>query len=203
MSTMENISRSRIAFAPPGSALTIVLVGVTVVATLYLAREVLVPIALAVLLSFVLAPLVRLLRRWYLPRSVAVIFSVLVAFSVILSLGALMASQVNQLATDLPQYQSTLREKIQSLRGAATGTGTLERASDVLQELGKELDKPQRGSPAASPGVDMAVPNKPITVEVKQPDPSALQTLVALITPLIHPLTTTGIVIIFVIFILF
>ncbi len=111
------------------------------------------------LLSFVLAPLVRLLRRWYLPRSVAVIFSVLLAFSVILSLGALMASQVNQLATDLPQYQSTLREKIHSLRGAATGTGTLERASDVLQELGKELDKPQRpGSPVASPGVEMAGP---------------------------------------------
>jgi predicted PurR-regulated permease PerM len=200
---MENISRSRIAFSPPGSALTIVLVGVIIVATLYFAREVLVPIALAVLLSFVLAPLVQLLRRWYFPRSVAVIFSVLVAFSVILGLGALMASQVNQLATDLPRYQSTLREKIQSLRGAATGTGTLERASDVLQELGKELDKPQRGSPVASPGVDVAVPNKPITVEVKQPDPSALQTLVALITPLIHPLTTTGIVIIFVIFILF
>jgi predicted PurR-regulated permease PerM len=201
---MENISRSRIAFAPPGSALTIVLVGVTVVATLYLAREVLVPIALALLLSFVLAPLVQLLRRWYLPRSVAVIFSVLVAFSVILGLGALMASQVNQLATDLPRYQSTLREKIQSLRGAATGTGTLERASDVLQELGKELDKPQRtGSPLASPGVDLAVTNKPITVELKQPDPSALQTLVALITPLIHPLTTTGLIIIFVIFILF
>ena len=201
---MENISRSRIAFSPPGSAITIVLVGVVVVATLYFAREVLVPIALALLLSFVLAPLVQLLRRWYLPRSVAVIISVLVAFFVILGLGALMASQVNQLATDLPRYQSTLREKIQSLRGAATGTGTLERASDVLQELGKELDKPQRmGSPVASPGVDMAVPNKPIPVEVKQPDPSALQTLVALITPLIHPLTTTGIVIIFVIFILF
>jgi predicted PurR-regulated permease PerM len=200
---MENISRSRIGFSPPGSTLTTVLVGVIVVGTLYFAREVLVPIALALLLSFVLAPLVRLLRRWYLPRSVAVVFSVLLAFSVILSLGALMASQVNQLANDLPQYQSTLREKIHSLRGAATGTGTLERASDVLQELGKELDKPQRpGSPAASPGVESGVPNKPITVEVKQPDPSALQTLVALITPLIHPLTTTGIVVIFVIFIL-
>ena len=66
---MENISRSRIAFSPPGSAITIVLVGVIVVATLYFAREVLVPIALALLLSFVLAPLVQLLRRWYLPHS--------------------------------------------------------------------------------------------------------------------------------------
>src|SRR4029078_499759 len=49
---------------------------------------------------------------------------------------------------------------------------------------------------------DGAGPDKPITVEVKQPDPGALQTLVVLISPLIHPLTTTGIVVIFVIFIL-
>jgi predicted PurR-regulated permease PerM len=196
---MENVSRYRISASASGSTLTTVLVGVVVVATLYFAREILVPIALALLLSFVLAPLVQLLRRLYLPRSAAVVLSVLIAFSVILSFGGLMASQVNQLANDLPRYQSTLREKIQSLRGAAGGTGTLERASDVLQELGRELDKPQR---TASPGVESAAPNKPITVEIKQPDPSALQTLVALITPLIQPLTTTGIVIIFVIFIL-
>src|SRR4030095_39062 len=49
---------------------------------------------------------------------------------------------------------------------------------------------------------DSAPPSKPITVEVKQPDPGALQTVVALIAPLIHPLTTSGIVLIFVIFIL-
>ena len=196
---MENVSRYRISAPASGSTLTTVLVGAVVVATLYFAREILVPIALALLLSFVLAPLVQLLRRLYLPRSIAVVLSVLIAFSVILSFGGLMVSQVNQLANDLPRYQSTLRDKIQSLRGAATGTGTLERASDVLQELGRELDKPQR---TGSSRVESTAPNKPITVEIKQPDPSALQTLVALITPLIQPLTTTGIVIIFVIFIL-
>jgi predicted PurR-regulated permease PerM len=200
---MADISRPRIGLPIAGSALTTVLLVVVVIAALYFAREVLVPIALAVLLSFVLAPLVRLLRSWYLPRSVGVILSVFMAFAVIFSLGALMVSQVNQLASDLPRYQSTLREKIQSLRGAAAGTGTLERASEVLLELGKELDKPQRsGPPTVSLGTESAPPNRPIPVEVKQPDPGALQTLVSLITPLVHPLTTTGIVIIFVIFIL-
>jgi predicted PurR-regulated permease PerM len=179
-----------------------VLLVVVVIAALYFAREVLVPIALALLLSFVLAPLVRILRHWYAPRALAVVFAVIVAFAVIFGLGALMISQVNQLATDLPRYQSTLRDKIQSLRGATAGTGTLERASEVLKELGKELDKPQRNAaPTIGLGPD-SVPSKPIPVELKQPDPGALQTLVALITPLIHPLTTTGIVIIFVIFIL-
>lgn len=112
-----------------GSALTTVVLGVIVVTALYFGREVLVPIALAVLMSFVLAPLVRVLQGLYVPRVLAVMVSVLVAFVAVFSLGALMVSQVNQLASDLPGYQSTLREKIQSLRGATGGTGTLERAS--------------------------------------------------------------------------
>jgi len=190
---------------PAASVLPTTLLVIGVVAALYFAREVLVPIALALLLSFVLAPVVRFLRIWYAPRVLAVVVAVIVAFAVIFGLGALMVAQVTQLATDLPGYQSTLRDKIQSLRGATAGTGTLERASEVLQELGKELDKPSQRNPAALAlpvGQENPPQNKPIPVEVKQPDPGALQTLVALIAPLIHPLTTTGIVIIFVIFIL-
>ena len=187
----------------PASALTTMLFTVVIVAALYFGREVLVPIALALLLSFALAPLVRFLQGWHVPRMFAVIFVVLIAFAAIFSLGALMVSQVNQLASDLSRYQSTLREKIQSLRGTAAGTDTLERASQVLQDLSSELDKPRTNRPAiglqnnAGPS-----PDRPIPVEVKQPDPGALQTLVALITPLVHPLATTGIVVIFVIFIL-
>jgi predicted PurR-regulated permease PerM len=187
----------------PASALTTMLFTVVIVSALYFGHEVLVPIALALLLSFALAPLVRFLQGWHVPRMFAVIFVVLIAFAAIFSLGALMVSQVNQLASDLPRYQSTLREKIQSLRGAAAGTGTLERASQVLQDLSSELDKPRANRPAnglqsnAGPS-----PDRPIPVEVRQPDPGALQTLAALITPLVHPLATTGIVVIFVIFIL-
>jgi predicted PurR-regulated permease PerM len=188
-------------FADAGSALSTVLMAVVVVSALYFGREVLVPIALAVLMSFVLAPLVRLLQRWYLPRLLAVAVVVLIAFGAIFSLGSLMVSQVNQLAGELPRYQSTLREKIQSLRAAAAATGTLERASEVLQDLSSELDKPNRATTPPLTGASATLP-KPIPVEVRQPDPGALQTLVALISPLIHPLATTGIVVIFVIFIL-
>src|ERR1700676_1656149 len=187
----------------PASALTTMLFTVVIVSALYFGREVLVPIALALLMSFALAPLVRFLQGWHVPRTIAVIFVVLAAFAGVFSLGALMVSQVNQLASDLPRYQSTLREKIQSLRGAAAGTGTLERASEVLQNLSSELDKPAASrSSTVLPASPSTSPARPIPVEVKQPDPGALQTLVALITPLIHPLATTGIVIIFVIFIL-
>src|ERR1700719_4481298 len=194
--------RHQISNAVPASSLATLLFTVVIVSALYFGREVLVPIALALLMSFALAPLVRLLQGWRIPRMFAVIFVVLIAFAAVFSLGALMVSQVNQLASDLPRYQSTLREKIQSLRGAAAGTGTLERASQVLQNLSSELDKPRANRPAIALPTNAASPDRPIPVEVKQPDPGALQTLVALITPLIHPLATTGIVIIFVIFIL-
>jgi predicted PurR-regulated permease PerM len=185
----------------PVSTLTAVLIAVVVIGGLYFGREVLVAVALALLLSFVLAPLVRLLEGWYFPRGAAVIVVVLIAFAAIFGLGALMLSQVNQLAGDLPSYQSTLREKIRSLRGAAAGTGTLERASEILQDLSREIDKPNNSGPGLQPA-GRALPDRPIPVEVRQPDPGALQTLVALITPLIKPLTTTGIVLVFVVFIL-
>ena len=179
------------------------LLAVIVVAALYFGREVLVPIALAVLLSFVLAPFVRLLQLWYVPRIVAVVGVTLLALVVALGLAALMVAQVNQLASELPRYKSTLREKIQNLRGVVAGTGTLERASEVLKGLQKEIERSENPPPGNIPTGDQPSPTRPIPVEVRQPPPGALQTLVALITPLIFPLTTTGVVFIFVIFILF
>ena len=189
--------------AKSGNSLTTVLVAAAIVAALYFGREVLLPIALAVLLNFVLAPPVRLLQRLYLPRFAAVTIVVLLAFGVISGLAALMFAQVSQLAGDLPRYQSNLGEKIQALRGAATASGTLEQASQVLRNLQKELDRPKSAKPTSPTTPDAsALPDRPIPVEVRQPDPGALQTLATLIAPLIHPLATTGIIIIFVVFIL-
>lgn len=184
------------------STLTTILISVIVVATLYLAREVLVPVALAILLSFVLSPPVRILQRWKTPSSLAVIVVVLFAFGAIFALGSFMVAQVNQLASDLPTYQTTLREKINSVRSIAGGTGTLERASTILKDLGKEIDKPDT-SPSTDKTIDADRSGaRPIPVEVRQPDPGAFRTLVSLISPLIQPLTATGIVLIFVIFVL-
>src|ERR1700722_19511639 len=186
------------------ASLTSLLFVVVIVGCVYVGREVLVPMALAILLSFALTPPVDFLQRWYVPRRAAVIGVVLFAFAGVFSLGGLMISQVNQLASDLPRYQSTLQEKIQSLRGVAAGGGTLERASEVLQNLSREIDRPNSAVPStsAAPSVVLKPADRPIPVEVRQPDAGALQTLAALITPLIHPLETTGIVVIFIIFIL-
>jgi predicted PurR-regulated permease PerM len=187
--------------AVSGGAVTTIFFIALIATFLYVAREVLIPIALAVLLSFVLSPVVRLFQRWYVPRGLAVVAVVIIAFGVIFALGSLLVAQVNQLATDLPSYRSTLSDKIKSVRGVAGGSGTLERASEVLQDLSKEIETPKPGAPAAGarlPGTTI----RPIPVEVRQPEASALQTFAALITPLVNPLAMTGIVVIFVIFML-
>ena len=120
-----------------------VVLAAVLIGTIYVGREVFVPIALAILLSFVLAPLVRILERWHIPRPISVVGVVLLAFASIFLIGGMIAAQVTQLAGDLPRYELTMREKIRSLRGATATSGTLERAADVLQDLGKELDRPK------------------------------------------------------------
>jgi predicted PurR-regulated permease PerM len=187
---------------PPGTALINLAVAALIITGLYFGREVLVPVALAVLFSFVLAPFVIRLQSWRVARTVAVLVAVAIGFSIIFSLGGLMVSQANRLAEELPGYQQTLREKIQNLRGvAASGSSTLERASRVLRELDTELQNPA-ASRAPANSLQRQPADRPIPVEIRQPDPGTLTTLVAIIQPLIQPLTTTGIVVIFVIFIL-
>lgn len=189
------------------SAVACAILAALLIASLYFGREIFVPIALAILLSFVLAPLVGLLQRARVPRGFGVVSVVILAFMIIFGLGTLIANQLSQLAGDLPVYQSTMREKIKSVRGVTASSGTLERAADMLQELSRELDKPKedkfpRGSAQRLGDPSSAGSIRPVPVEVRQPDPGALENLRTLISPLLNPLATTGIIIIFVIFIL-
>ena len=188
------------------SAVATAVLAVIIVMILYFGREIIIPIALAILLSFVLAPLVGLLQRIHVPRGLAVVSVVIIAFAVLFAMGSLLAAQLTQLAGDLPRYQSTITEKIQSFRDTTAGRGTLERASGMLKDLSKELDRPKSAAPALGSGAIVnpkaTVPLTPVPVEVRQPDPGALESLQSLISPLLHPLATTGIIIIFVIFIL-
>ena len=186
------------------SAVATAILTAIVIMVLYFGREIIIPIALAILLSFVLAPLVGLLQRLRIPRGLAVVSVVTIAFALIFAMGSLLASQLTQLAGDLPRYQSTISEKIQSFRETTAGRGTLERASGMLKDLSKELDKPKEAATAPEGSLSPRAPTplKPVPVEVRQPDPGALESLQSLISPLLHPLATTGIIVIFVIFIL-
>ncbi|MGC2811579.1 MAG: AI-2E family transporter [Bradyrhizobium sp.] len=188
---------------PAGFVFSNFFVGIVVVAVLYFAREILVPIALAVLLSFVLAPLVRFLQRLRVPRSLAVMGAVATALAISLSLATMVMIEVNQLANDLPRYQSTLGDKIHDLRDAVGRAGLLN-ASSMLKNLDRELKSQERGDGATRPSLSTGPTNKtPIPVEVHQPAPGASETLVAVLQPLAAPFTTTAIVVIFLIFFLF
>jgi predicted PurR-regulated permease PerM len=180
------------------STLNSMLIAVIVVATLYFAREVLLPIALACILSFMLAPPVRTLQNHKVPRGLAVAAVVLLAFFVIFMLGSMMAHQVSHLAKDLPRYESTISAKIERLQGFGTG-GTLERAQQVLEDLSKQLGG---GEQKAVQGPLAEEPAAPIPVEVHEPKGALLHVLSRLINPLLGPLATTAIIIVFVIFIL-
>ena len=189
---------------PAGLAFSNLLIGALVVAALYFTREILVPIALAVLLSFVLSPLVRALQRMKLPRSTAVLGAVSLAMAIALSLAAMVMIEVNQLANDLPRYQSTLGEKIHNLRDRVGSVGVLKNAPSLLKDLDRELKSPGSGdAQTARPSLSDGPAKAPIPVEVHQPDPGASEALIAMLRPLAGPFTTTGIVVIFLIFFLF
>ena len=193
-------------FPPAVFAMIAVLVTATVTAILYFAREVFVPITLAVLLSFLLAPAVRWLRRLRVGRIAAVVLTVMVAFLAIAGFAAVVIGEVSSLAQQLPEYQYNLDTKIRSFPGMVPGGGIFRRASKTLQELGKELSRaetqrPAESSPSAT-GASEPQPTKPIPVQIVEPEPGPLQIVQSIIGPLLQPMAAGGLVIVFVIMIL-
>lgn len=170
-------------------------------ALLYLGRDVLVPISLAILLSFVLAPLVRLLQRVYFPRSLAVMSAVIAAGVGLCLLGVVVFGQISQLASDLPRYQANMQEKIRSVRELSASSGAFGRAFDVLQSLGQQLQAPAAHGEAES-HPELSTRGAPVPVEVREATSGPIGALGSVLSPLLHPLATFGLILIFAIFIL-
>ena len=103
----------------PLGVLALLSVGL-VVAFLYFARDVIVPIALAVLLSFLLAPAVRWLRRWHVGRVTAVVLTVLIAFLVMFGFAAVVVQEISSLAQQLPEYRLNLEAQDSLAAGGHT-----------------------------------------------------------------------------------
>lgn len=187
-----------VAAETPGlSGLLTLAVGVVVVAGLYLGRTVLIPITLAVLLSFVLAPLVGLLRRIYLGRVLSVLVAVVLAVSILLALGGLIGSQIALLAQDVPRYATTVGAKVATIQGFASN-----QISQVVRRLGQPLAQPAESPARPAAGSESPAEKKPMPVEVHQPDPTAVELAERIIAPIVDPLSTTAIVLIVTIFVL-
>jgi predicted PurR-regulated permease PerM len=188
------------AVAPSYQTLTGLGVGITAVAALYFGRDILLPITVAVLLSFVLSPLVGTLRRLQIPRAVAVVFSVGLALAIIGGVGALVGRQIVEVASDLPLYQTTIEKKVGVLRSA-----TLGRIAEVASRFRGALGQAgQIAPPPVSPAGGKAAPPEqtPVPVEVLQPPPDPVALATRILTPVLHPLAAAAIIFIVAIFIL-
>jgi predicted PurR-regulated permease PerM len=161
---------------------------VLVVVVLYWAQAVLVPIALAVLLTFVLAPPVNWLERW-LGRVPAVLAAVTLVFAVLGLAGWGLARQMDHLADDLPTYRVNILAKIADVRGAGKG-GSVEKLQETIEGIKTELG--QSSTPAGTASRPVVVTSELV------PGFSGFSWL----GPLLGPLGTAGLVVAMVIFML-
>ena len=199
------------------------LISALVIAAIYAGAKVFAPLALAVLLAFALTPPIQLLRRIGVPRvpaTLIIIATLLIGAAVA---GAILTSQVATLSEDIPKYQRTLKEKIHDLRDAKMASKSMERAGQALSKLQNELAKtepisaPPEGEssnvshPSETPlNSDKPTPRAglqsdgvaPVPVIVRQPEPSALDQIRSVLAVLIEPLASTGLVVVFLVFIL-
>jgi predicted PurR-regulated permease PerM len=160
---------------------------VLVVVVLYWAQAVLVPIALAVLLTFVLTPAVGWLERW-LGRVPAVLATATLVFIVLGLAGWGLARQMDHLADDLPAYRVNILAKIADVRGAGKG-GSVEKLQETIEGIRTDLG--QSGEPTGTA-------SRPVMVAERVTGFSGVSWL----GPIVGPLGTAGLVVAMVIFML-
>jgi len=189
--------------SPELRTLVAVAVAAMIVAALYVAQDIFIPITLAVMLSFVLSPLVDALRRLGLWRAPAVGLSVLVALGAIGIVGTLLGNQAATLAADVPRYVETVQAKVESIQAIATArvTALTELLGGVHPVPAPAPPQPPRTRGAAVPPA-AGTPQQPLVVELAAPKTSPLAVARAVIEPVLGPLESTVIVIIVAIFIL-
>ena len=160
-------------------------------------KTLLMPLAFAALLAFVLDPVVTWLRRRSVPRSLAVGAVLTLALSLLMGVGALMANQVSALGEELPTYRKNIQQKLHDLRPAAVPSGTLREFGRIFGVVMGEFD-------AASKTLNMGKKESPgaTRVTVDTDDSSPLEVAVNVLTSVGVQLATAGLVIILVVFML-
>jgi len=161
--------------------------GVLVVAVLYWAQAVLVPFALAILLTFVLTPPVTWLQRW-IGRVPAVLLVVALVFAALVLAGWGLTRQIDKLAEDLPGYRANIRTKIADVRNASRG-GAVEKLQETLEGIKTDL-----GTEAPKGTV-----SRPVVVTS---NPATGFSAFAWLGPVVGPLSTAGLVAAMVVFML-
>jgi predicted PurR-regulated permease PerM len=177
------------------------------IAGLYLAREILIPLAFALILTFVLTPVVALLQRSRIGRVPSVAVTVLATMAAAGCLGWIIAIQLVDVARELPRYRQNIQAKMEALR--IPTQGPLGLAANSLEEIAVELSRPWAPSPGSGPpvqnrerGTPPGSSGLPLSVQIVQPPAGGLDYLRDLVQPVLRPLALTGLILIFTIFML-
>jgi predicted PurR-regulated permease PerM len=191
---MDRVPRPLARPATPEGLIT----AIAVIAILYFGRAIFVPLALAILLSFVLNPAAVLLRGLGFGRTLSILAVIFVASCLVLGIGVVIARQITGLARSLPDYEHTLSQKIKGLESAGGLSSVLGRASETLQHLGRDIAQEgnaQGRQPGLSPNAE-----RPVPVEIRQPEWQLWKGYRSIMESILEPLSTVAIVLVFLIF---
>jgi predicted PurR-regulated permease PerM len=170
----------------------------TVLALLYLGRDVLIPFTVALMLSLLIAPLVRRLRLVGLGQTPSVLVAVFALALVVTAVAGVLGTQVLRMAASLPQYERTIQQKLRNMEEMTVG-----RLNAITSEAGRLIEShPMSGSTVDSGTGDLALGAAPIPVELRQPRASPLQILARVLASVWLPIESIGIVLVVLMFVL-
>jgi predicted PurR-regulated permease PerM len=165
---------------------------VLIIASLYWAQAVLIPIALSIMLTFLLSPVASASERIGLGRLPSVILIVVLTFSLLAAIGWVVTRQLTSLGNELPEYTVNIKQKIADVRGAGKG-GVLEKVQKAIEEVKDEIQKKE---------IPLKDKQKPSPVVVKAEESSRFWPIPLASTAMLEPLAAAGLVIVLVIFML-
>jgi predicted PurR-regulated permease PerM len=173
-----------------------------ILALLYFGREVLIPVALAVMLTFLLAPVVRALRRMGAGRIFSVLITVVLLIIACTAVAVLLGTQILRIAESLPQYEATVQRKLHTLDEVTIG-----RLRVITREASRLMETQEAApeSPSAASELEgplLAPPPKVVMAEPHAAPPPRLQIIQKLLTSVWVPIQATGIVLLVLFFVL-
>ncbi|WP_188566213.1 AI-2E family transporter [Undibacterium terreum] len=194
---------SKIRSQESANQLSKILSAALVLALLYFGREVLIPIVLAILLSLLVAPMVRRLKQFGMGQTGSVATCVLVLTLGLLATGSLITSQLIRMGSSLPQYENTIHHKLEILDQITLGklSAITEHSHRVIKQLSSnpKIDHFPTTTEALPTSSELTAP---VPVELREPAPSPVQILTRIATSVWGPIESAGIVFIVLIFVL-
>jgi predicted PurR-regulated permease PerM len=193
---------------PNSSGIRNIAILVAVVAVLYLAREILIPLAFAITLSMILAPMVAWLEKLRLGRVPSALLVMLIATASMVGVGWVIFNDLVEVAIELPGYRDNIDKKIDALN--APGKSALGRAAESVQELGKQIASPpplppqgaDAGAARTRRAAQPSASTRPLAVRIVEEPGNELQYIGNLIGPFLRPIGVFGMVLIFSLYLL-